>query len=461
MAKTNYQELTQYNSPNYTPNSQVRAIYGMNRDIIGIVYHWWGDPNLQPLFINIILWLCRANGNSSAHLVGEAGRIAWIIDAIHAAWHAGNARGNALYVGYECNPRLSDGDYQTMGEFHYDMEKAYGRTLEIRVHFEFNNTQCSPIDKGRIRRIADALHAQDRAPAPAPIVTKPVPAAEKLPKVLKFTAKLDKVEVWDLTSNPNYKSTKTLKRGDPFDAYAKISFNNSTYYVTEYSYGKGIKAGVNSVDLTPVAEVIPDPEWLRNLKEYKGAKLSVLPAEGVKVLNLTTFAPVNDTIIPKGTQIDIVQETKIGGKKYYLSSYALTNGLPWGIPEAQLGVPVVEPPKEKPEWLKNLKDIADQDFWARSEATVLKLVDGSTSRKLQLNEKIRITHATEILGKPYLIVAFAGEQPTEVIETVYLSDTEIKNPNDDLEKRVSTLEAIVNSIIAFLTDMFKNFKIGK
>lgn len=32
---------------------------------------------------------------------------------------------------------------------------------------------------------------------------------------------------------------------------------------------------------------------------------------------------------------------------------------------------------------------------------------------------------------------------------------------DDIEKRVSTLEKIVQSIIQFLTDMFKNFKIGK
>lgn len=455
MAKTNYQELTQYNSPNYTPNSQVRAIYGMNRDIIGIVYHWWGDPNLNPLFLNIIAWLCRQNGNSSAHVVGEALRIAWIIDAIHAAWHAGNARGNALYVGYECNPRLSDGDYQTMGEFHYDMEKAYGRTLEIRVHKEFSTTQCSPIDKARIRRIADALHAQDRAPQPP--ASQPVPAAVKLPKPIEFKARFNNAQVWDLTTNPNYKGVKSLKAGEDFLAYAKILFNNATYYVTEYSFGKGIKSGVNSVDLTPVAEVVPDPEWIRNMKDYNGAKLSVLPADGVKVVNLNTFAPVNDTIIPRGTQVDIVKETTIGGKKYYLSSYAMTNSLPWGIFADLLGVPVVEPPKEKPEWLKNLKDIADQDFWARSEAPVLSITDGSTARKLQLNDKVRITHATEILGKPYLVLQFSGDQPIEVIETVYLSDKEIINPMDDIEKRLTALEAFKKLVMDFLSAVFKNF----
>ena len=158
MAKVNYQELTQYNSPNYTPNAQVARIFGYERYIVGVVYHWWGDPNARPTFEGIINWLCRAGGNTSANTVGEDGRVAWIVDAVNAAWHAGHPRGTAQYVGYECNPRLSDGDYETMGRFHYDMEKAYGRRLEIRVHKEFSSTQCSPINVARIRQIADRHH---------------------------------------------------------------------------------------------------------------------------------------------------------------------------------------------------------------------------------------------------------------------------------------------------------------
>lgn len=458
MAKTNYQELTQYNSPNYTPYAQVPAVYGMSREIIGIVYHWWGDPSLNPLFLNIISWLCRANGNSSAHVVGEMARIAWIVNAIDAAWHAGNARGNAKYVGYECNPRLSDGDYQTMGEFHYDMEKAYKKTLEIRVHKEFSQTACSPIDKARIRRIADGLHAQDSAPAPNP--TKPVPAAVKLSTPLKFKAKLAATQVWDLTTNPNYKSVKTLGKGEGFEAYAKIDFNNATYYVTQYSFEKGLKNGVNAVDLDRVEVAPPDPEWIRNLKWDDGiGKLSVLPAGGTRVLNLITTANVNDEIIPKGTQIDIVGQTTVGGKKYYISSYSKTKGLPWGIPADTLGVPVVEPPKEKPEWLNNLKDIADQTFYTRSDTPLLNVEDGSTSRVVPINTPVRITHATEILGTPYMVL----DGMKEVVGTVYLSDTPITNPDNDLEKRVSFIEAFITTLVeAFgkLVETLKN-KWGK
>jgi N-acetyl-anhydromuramyl-L-alanine amidase AmpD len=82
-----YQELTQFNSPNYTPGSQVPAVYGMARAVEGVTYHWWGS---NADFMSIVNYLCRANGNTSAHTVGEAGRVAWIVDAVNAAWHAGN-----------------------------------------------------------------------------------------------------------------------------------------------------------------------------------------------------------------------------------------------------------------------------------------------------------------------------------------------------------------------------------
>lgn len=447
-----YQELTQYNSPNYTPRSQVPYVYGMPRTIDGVVYHWWGDPAQKPQFLNIISWLCRANGNSSAHVVGESGRVAWIIDAVNAAWHAGNARGNATQVGYECNPRLSDGDYETMGRFHYDMEKAYKKTLAITVHKQWNNTQCSPINTSRIRQIADRHHKGSTKPIP---VTVAVPAAVKLAKPIKFKAKLNNTQVWDLTTNPNYKGVKSLKKGEEFIAFAKITFNKSTYYVTEYSFGKKLKHGVNSVDLESVTAPVPvQPEWIRNLKDITDVKLQVLPAAGVKVVNLNTLSPVNDTIIPRGTFVDIAKETTVGGKKFYISSYAASSNAANGILASDLGTIVNPPVEEKPEWLKNLKDITDKDMWTRSETPVLNITDGTTSRTVPVNTKVRITHATQIVGKDLLVL----DGQKEVIETIYLSDTEIKNPYDDLKKRVSGLEALVASIVEFLQSIFKNFK---
>lgn len=418
-----YQELTQYNSPNYTPESQVPYVYGMPRTIDGVTYHWWGDPAQQPQFDGIVNWLCRPNGNSSAHVVGEAGRIAWIIDANNAAWHAGNARGNATTVGYECNPRLADGDYEVMGEFHYDMEKSYGKRLPIYVHKEWFNTSCSPIDKGRIRAVADRYH-------------QGVPTVSEQQIRTLFLSILEREP--DTGGMDHYKNQAAS--GWTVDQIKADILGSAEYKTLQERKQRE-------------AEEAAEPEWIKN-RHDEVAKLSILPAAGTKVLNFTTGKPVNDSIIPKGTQIDVMQYTTVGGTKYYISSFAKSKGLPFGILATDLGTPAIKPEREKPEWLKNLKDIADVDMWTRSGAPVLRLEDGATQERLPINAKVRVTHSTHLVDNDLMVL----EGGKLAIQTIYLSDKPVPNPNDDLEKRLSMLEVIVNTIVEFLTNMFKNFK---
>lgn len=417
-----YQEITQYNSPNYTPQAQVPYYYGMPRTIDGVTYHWWGDPAQQPQFMGIVNWLCRADGNSSAHVVGETGRVAWIVDAANAAWHAGNARGNATTVGYECNPRLTDGDYETMGEFHYDMEKAYGKRLPIYVHKEWTPTSCSPIDKNRIRATADRFH-------------QGVPTVSEQQIRTLFLSILEREP--DTAGMNHYKNQAA--RGWTIDQIKADILGSAEYRALQERKRRE-------------AEAARTPEWIKN-RHDEVAKLSVLPAAGTKVLNLTTGKPVNDNIIPKGTQIDVMQSTTVGGTKYYISSFAKSKGLPWGIVAADLGTPAVEPEREKPEWLKNLKDIADIDMWTRSEAPVLRLEDGVTQEVLPINAKVRVTHSTHLVDNDLMVL----EGGKLAIQTIYLSDKPIPNPNDDLEKRVGVLEKLVKAIVDFLSGLFKNF----
>ena len=195
------------------------------------------------------------------------------------------------------------------------------------------------------------------------------------------------------------------------------------------------------------------PEWVRNLKDITDVKLSVLPAGGTRVINLNTLAPVNDVIIPKGTRVDIAKETTVGGKKFYISNYSANANIANGVLASDLGVPVKPPVQEKPEWLKNLQDIADKDMWTRSETPVLNIENGDVLERLPINTKVRVTHATQVVGKDLLVL----EGNKKVIETVYLSDTPISNPDDDLEKRVSALEKIVAYIVQFLEGIFKSF----
>lgn len=443
-----YTEITQYDSPNYTPNAQVRAVYGMNRSIDGITIHWWGDPNTNPSFEGVVAWLCRANGNSSAHVVatGTSNRAAWIVNAVDAAWHAGNATGNATTVGIECDPRARAGDYSVVAELIADLWIAYKRKLPLYPHKHWMSTACPGVyDLNRLQSEANDWYAKKTA-------TTPTPKWEAMENPRHMLAAVD-LKVINLDTGATVGDT--IKAGTDIDFREKKTQDGQVYLRSAYSASKNLNYGIQQSKLKEIpAPEPPQPEWIKNLKDITDVKLTVLPAAGTKVVNLNTLQPVNDTIIPKGTQIDIAKETTVAGKKYYMSSWAVANTASQGILASDLGVPAVPPTEEKPEWLENLQDIQDQDFWLRSEAPVLKLEDGSTTRYLKTNDKVRITHATSIVGIDLLVL----EGQKEGIQTIYLSDKPIANPDDDIETRLSALEKIVKAIVDFLSSIFKNFK---
>ena len=66
-----------------------------------------------------------------------------------------------------------------------------------------------------------------------------------------------------------------------------------------------------------------------------------------------------------------------------------------------------------------------------------------------MGTKVRVTHVTKLVDDDLMVL----DGGTLAIDKLYLSD----KPIDGLEKRVSALEAIVNKIIEFLTNLFKNF----
>lgn len=213
-----YQELNQYNSPNYTPAASVPAVFGRSRQVTAITIHWWGDPAQNPQFMGVVNYLCRPNGTSSAHVVAEAGRVAWIVNGYDAAWHAGNAVGNATTIGIECNPRASDGDYQTIGELVRDIRKIYG-DIPLVPHRSWQNTQCpGNYDLARI----DAI-ARGGSVAPAP---KPQPAPAPAPK-------------------PASGST-TIQRGAD-EIHWVVSSGDSLSRICNYYYGESSAATINKV----------------------------------------------------------------------------------------------------------------------------------------------------------------------------------------------------------------------
>lgn len=132
-----------HDSPNYTPKASSRAVFGRDRVVSGITIHWWGDPKTNPSFTGVRDYLCRQNGNTSAHFVasGTGRQVACIVSPEDVAWHSGSATGNATTIGIECDPRMRDEDYDVVAELIADLRSVYGDVL-IYSHNMWSSTTC-------------------------------------------------------------------------------------------------------------------------------------------------------------------------------------------------------------------------------------------------------------------------------------------------------------------------------
>lgn len=153
-----YKYETQYNSPNYSkgrPQGKPNAIY---------IHHWGNDGQSHQ---GVVDYLCRKNGDSSAHYVASAGRVTCIVDPDDRAWHAGN-QGNPRGIGIECRPEMSAGDFETVAELIAEIRKVYGH-LPLKGHRDVMNTACPGRWYPRLAELsARADKIQGTTPAPAP-----------------------------------------------------------------------------------------------------------------------------------------------------------------------------------------------------------------------------------------------------------------------------------------------------
>lgn len=130
---------TTWNSQNYTPAASVPAVFGRPRTTSRITIHHWGNDGQS--FNNVANYLSRAGGNTSAHFVVEAGRVACLVSPANAAWHSGSAEGNATSIGIECRPEMSEGDITELVALIEWLEDVYG-PQEIWLHQEWSATAC-------------------------------------------------------------------------------------------------------------------------------------------------------------------------------------------------------------------------------------------------------------------------------------------------------------------------------
>lgn len=197
----------QFTSKNFTAHDDVPGLYGMPRDIEGVTIHHWGNKGQD--FNTVRDFLCTNNTPTSAHFVAMDGLVSCIVTPENAAWHAGNAEGNATTIGIECRPEATDGDYNTVADLLVFLAQTYnsGVLLPMYPHNHWYNTSCpGDWDLGRLQALAQSklsapaiVPESAPTPAAAPVAPAPAPAA---PAATHYEPNLHwEVDRGDLLSN--------------------------------------------------------------------------------------------------------------------------------------------------------------------------------------------------------------------------------------------------------------------
>jgi N-acetylmuramoyl-L-alanine amidase len=136
----------------YTAAADVPAVFGRPRTIDGIVIHHWGLTG--QTHDGVVDFFVNGPGQTSAHFVVSAGRINCLVSPLDAAWHSGNAVGNATTIGVECRPEATDADYATVAELVAWLRSEYG-DLPLTPHRQWQSTACPGVwNLDRINRLA-------------------------------------------------------------------------------------------------------------------------------------------------------------------------------------------------------------------------------------------------------------------------------------------------------------------
>lgn len=270
----NYNYITNRNAKSFTKGRSGKKWDGT------VVVHWWGDPN-QNLTAEGIVRYFEATAPTSAHfVVSGTGRVVYhLVNNSDTAWHAGNWDVNCCSIGIECDPRCRNEDYDVLAELLSDLWIETGIEPILRRHNEFTSTACpGNYDINRIDREMQAKYQAKKNPKPAEPQKQPVPDAVKLGGHKTIVMNLDEVSLLNLETNPNFQSVKKYKRGEKIRVYAKIDFGGCTYFITEWSYKKGIKNGFNANDVIVLDEVEKPSEkpqktdvevWVETQKDTK------------------------------------------------------------------------------------------------------------------------------------------------------------------------------------------------
>jgi len=161
----------QYNAACFTPGPTPKD---------GIAIHWWGTPVGQTIDSVRSTFVSGAR-QTSAHFGATDGIADCYVNPDDVAWANGNWEANLSKISIECDPRQSDGDYQTAAEVIAHIRSIYG-DLPLYRHRDFFPTECcGTYDLDRLDRLARQIAIDPSTtpePAPPVAVLPAVPATQ-------------------------------------------------------------------------------------------------------------------------------------------------------------------------------------------------------------------------------------------------------------------------------------------
>jgi hypothetical protein len=288
----------------FTP-TESQSYYGRyGRD--GITVHWWGDGTGASNHDNIVNYMNAQaeQGNKSVNYVLSDNKITLCVSPDNVAWCSQS--GNATTISVETQPTLGAEGYKKWGWLVDQLEQRYGKTLPLYKHSYWFQSACpGTIDLNRIRSEANKWKfGGEYNPAPKPVpAPAPVPQPTQAPQVVLTITDIPNKKVrlvrdtnlWDLhfAKYADAKAVKSLTVGTEVEvsAIAKHPLG-SEYYLSEYSYAKGIGNGINikdCIDITPPQPAptpIPVPVPIPVLTTEQ--RLSALEALVAKIIEFIT-----------------------------------------------------------------------------------------------------------------------------------------------------------------------------